>query len=90
MVMHPPRLIPMKVHCKNPKCNKWFVRYSRRTKLCPACWEKIFKNDIEYISKESIIEMIGEMIKKYEPEGFSDYSEGEEALIELKQKIEAL
>lgn len=39
----PPKLRPMNVHCKNPKCNKMFVRYNRRTKLCPACWQQSFR-----------------------------------------------
>jgi len=59
------------------------------------CWERMFDNDIEYISKQSIIKMIDDMIEVYNarlPLGNVSIANVRitNALTELKQKIESL
>ena len=59
------------------------------------CWERIFPNDIEYLSKQSIIGLIDEMIERANPNTGNnridiDYDEFygfRQALTELKGKI---
>ena len=53
------------------------------------CWERIFKNDIEYMRKQSIIGMIDEIMGRDIKTWYSN-DEMFEILLELKQKIEAL
>lgn len=74
-----------------------FKKEDFETNAITWCWERIFKNDIEYISKQSIIELIDEMIKENdmatenaEPLKRNKYYYANEILIELKQKIEEL
>lgn len=61
-----------------------------QTNAISWCWERIFPNDIEYVSKQSITEIIDEMIKENYGDS-DDYNGGYgDALTELKQKIEEL
>lgn len=54
------------------------------------CWERIFPNDIEYVSKSNLLLLIDEMIDKRETKTWYSQDEVDEILVELKQKIEQL
>ena len=72
-----------------------------QTNAISWCWERIFPNDIEYVSKQSIIGIIDEMIKEIQSfdqtDATKDYRSKQwnaditcMTLVELKQKIEEL
>ena len=68
---------------------KDFKESDFETNAISWCWERIFPNDIEYVSKQPIIGLIDEMIGRDAKTWYSD-DEIFELLTELKQKIETL
>lgn len=61
-----------------------------QTNAISWCWERIFPNDIEYVSKSNLLLLIDEMIDKRETKTWYSQDEVDEILVELKQKIEQL
>lgn len=72
-----------------------FEKEDFETNAITWCWERIFPNDIEYVSKQSILALVDEMIKEndrnIEQLGYKhSFEQRNVALSELKQKIQSL
>lgn len=63
--------------------------YEFETNAITWCWERIHSNDIKYISKQSIIELIDEMMEQARHDADVDVGMSQYYILqELKQKIQ--